>query len=158
MSSADPQAFSAWLRAQLRAQKMSQRQLAQRSGIDHSTISRLVRGDRMPSLGTAFALARGLRALAEFDDGGAATLSVMAAGDRNPAARVEHALRADEALTDAEVRLLMERYLAIRARRLDRGSEPGSSVIDRHGPGHVSSSPGDLGSIRTFAIAGGRRP
>ena len=31
--------------------------------VDHSTISRLIRGDRMPSLGTATKLARGLREL-----------------------------------------------------------------------------------------------
>jgi len=53
--------FNEWLRAQLKAKKMSQRQLAQQSGVDHSTISRLIRGDRMPSLGTATKLARGLR-------------------------------------------------------------------------------------------------
>jgi transcriptional regulator with XRE-family HTH domain len=48
---------------------MSQRQLAQQSGVDHSTISRLVRGDRMPSLGTATKLARGSAELGENDDG-----------------------------------------------------------------------------------------
>ena len=47
---------------------MSQRQLAQQSGVDHSTISRLIRGDRMPSLGTATKLARGLRELREDAD------------------------------------------------------------------------------------------
>ena len=47
---------------------MSQRQLAQQSGVDHSTISRLIRGDRMPSLGTATKLARGLRELRDDAD------------------------------------------------------------------------------------------
>ena len=60
--------FNEWLRAQLRAKKMSQRQLAQASGVDHSTISRLVRGDRTPSLGTATKLARGLRELRDDAD------------------------------------------------------------------------------------------
>jgi transcriptional regulator with XRE-family HTH domain len=32
-------AFNEWLRTQLKAKKMSQRQLAQQSGVDHSTIS-----------------------------------------------------------------------------------------------------------------------
>src|SRR5438093_1520324 len=53
MTSQNGRAFNEWLRAQLKAKKMSQRQLAQQSGVDHSTISRLIRGDRMPSLGTA---------------------------------------------------------------------------------------------------------
>ena len=63
MTSQNGRAFNEWLRAQLKAKKMSQRQLAQQSGVDHSTISRLIRGDRMPSLGTATKLARGLREL-----------------------------------------------------------------------------------------------
>ena len=56
-----PRSFNAWLRSQLKEKKMSQRQLALQSGVDHSTISRLIKGDRMPSLGTATKLARGLR-------------------------------------------------------------------------------------------------
>ena len=47
---------------------MSQRQLAQQSGVDHSTISRLIRGDRTPSLGTATKLARGLREIRDEGD------------------------------------------------------------------------------------------
>ena len=57
MTTDNGRAFNEWLRAQLKAKKMSQRQLAQQSGVDHSTISRLIRGDRMPSLGTATKLA-----------------------------------------------------------------------------------------------------
>jgi len=60
--------FNEWLRAQLKSKKMSQRQLAQASGVDHSTISRLVRGDRTPSLGTATKLARGLREIRDDTD------------------------------------------------------------------------------------------
>ena len=68
MTTQNGRAFNEWLRAQLKAKKMSQRQLAQQSGVDHSTISRLIRGDRMPSLGTATKLARGLRELREDAD------------------------------------------------------------------------------------------
>ena len=68
MTSQNGRAFNEWLRAQLKAKKMSQRQLAQQSGVDHSTISRLIRGDRMPSLGTATKLARGLRELRDDAD------------------------------------------------------------------------------------------
>src|SRR5207302_10932921 len=101
MAGSNGRAFNEWLRAQLRAKKMSQRQLAQQSGVDHSTISRLVRGDRMPSLGTATKLARGLRELGENDDG-PQYLGLMGGGVQNPTARVEYALRADEALSESQ--------------------------------------------------------
>ncbi len=125
MTRTNGRAFNEWLRAQLKAKKMSQRQLAQQSGVDHSTISRLVRGDRMPSLGTATKLARGLRELGENDDG-PQYLGLMAGGVQNPTARVEYALRADEALGESQVRQVMEYYLAVRMRRLGNvGHEAG---------------------------------
>jgi transcriptional regulator with XRE-family HTH domain len=117
MTRSNGRAFNEWLRAQLKAKKMSQRQLAQQSGVDHSTISRLVRGDRMPSLGTATKLARGLRELGENDDG-PQYLGLMGGGVQNPTARVEYSLRADEALSETQVRQVMEYYLAVRMRRL----------------------------------------
>jgi transcriptional regulator with XRE-family HTH domain len=119
MSSPTGRAFNEWLRAQLKAKKMSQRQLAQQSGVDHSTISRLVRGDRMPSLGTATKLARGLRELTD-DDDGPQYLGLLSNGTRNPTARVEYALRADEALSEPQVRQVMEYYLAVRMRHYGR--------------------------------------
>lgn len=117
MTRTNGRAFNEWLRAQLKAKKMSQRQLAQQSGVDHSTISRLVRGDRMPSLGTATKLARGLREIGENDDG-PQYLGLIGGGVQNPTARVEYALRADESLSEAQVRQVMEYYLAVRMRRL----------------------------------------
>lgn len=117
MTRTNGRAFNEWLRAQLKAKKMSQRQLAQQSGVDHSTISRLVRGDRMPSLGTATKLARGLRELGDNDDG-PQYLGLMGGGVQNPTARVEYALRADEALSESQVRQVMEYYLAVRMRRM----------------------------------------
>jgi transcriptional regulator with XRE-family HTH domain len=119
MTTDNGRAFNEWLRAQLKAKKMSQRQLAQQSGVDHSTISRLIRGDRMPSLGTATKLARGLREIRE-DADGAAALGVVSVGTQNPTARVEYALRADEALSEPQVRQIMEYYLAVRLRRFTR--------------------------------------
>jgi transcriptional regulator with XRE-family HTH domain len=109
--------FSEWLRAQLRAKKMSQRQLAQQSGVDHSTISRLIRGDRTPSLETATKLARGLRELRDEQEP-TQYLGMIQATRANPVARVEYALRADETLDEADVRHVMEAYLAARVRRL----------------------------------------
>ena len=112
-------AFNDWLRVQLKAKKMSQRQLAQQSGVDHSTISRLIRGDRMPSLGTATALARGLREIHDESDA-AQYLGLVTSGSQNPTARIEYALRADDALGEAQVRQIMEYYLAVRMRRFGR--------------------------------------
>ena len=119
MTSSSGRAFNDWLRSQLKVKKMSQRQLAQQSGVDHSTISRLIRGDRMPSLGTATKLARGLRELRDEDDG-PQYLRLVGAPSQNPTARVEYALRADDVLSEAHVRQVMEYYLAIRRRRLER--------------------------------------
>ncbi len=119
MTTDNGRAFNEWLRAQLKAKKMSQRQLAQQSGVDHSTISRLIRGDRMPSLGTATKLARGLREIRDDADTSTA-LGVVSVGPQNPTARVEYALRADEALSEPQVRQIMEYYLAVRVRRFAR--------------------------------------
>ena len=123
MTTQNGRAFNEWLRAQLKAKKMSQRQLAQQSGVDHSTISRLIRGDRMPSLGTATKLARGLRELRD-DADTPQYLGLVAAGNTNPTARVEYALRADELLSEPQVRQIMEYYLAVRMRRLGRTYGP----------------------------------
>ncbi len=112
--------FNDWLRAQLKAKKMSQRQLAQQSGVDHSTISRLIRGDRMPSLGTATKLARGLREIRD-DAEAPQYLGTVTGGTTNPTARVEYALRADDILSEPQVRQVMEYYLAVRMRRFGRG-------------------------------------
>ena len=123
MTTQNGRAFNEWLRAQLKAKKRSQRQLAQQSGVDHSTISRLIRGDRMPSLGTATKLARGLRELHD-DADTPAYLGVVSSAPQNPTARVEYALRADDLLTEPQVRQIMEYYLAVRMRRFGRAFSP----------------------------------
>lgn len=115
-----PRSFNAWLRGQLREKKMSQRQLALQSGVDHSTISRLIKGDRMPSLGTATKLARGLREIHDESEG-AAYFASMASRTILPTSRVEYALRGDDVLTEADVRELMQAYIAIRSRRMRSG-------------------------------------
>jgi transcriptional regulator with XRE-family HTH domain len=128
-----PQSFNAWLRGQLKEKKMSQRQLALQSGVDHSTISRLIKGDRMPSLGTATKLARGLREIHDESDGPAyfATLNTRQV---LPTTRVEYALRGDELLTETDVRELMHAYLGVRNRRLRNGHgepEPTTNGLSR---------------------------
>jgi transcriptional regulator with XRE-family HTH domain len=135
MTQQNGRAFNEWLRAQLKVKKMSQRQLAQQSGVDHSTISRLIRGDRMPSLGTATKLARGLRELRD-DTDTPQYLRMVSAGATNPTTRVEYALRADDWLTEAQVRQIMEYYLAVRIGRMGRPtapqpSQPASPTVER---------------------------
>jgi transcriptional regulator with XRE-family HTH domain len=144
-------AFNEWLKAQLKAKKMSQRQLAQQSGVDHSTISRLIHGDRMPSLGTATKLARGLREIRD-DADAPQYLSAVASGTSNPTARVEYALRADEVLSEPQVRQVMEYYLAVRMRRfargyasirpIDRSMEPRRLLDDRRNQPILSAAVG----------------
>ncbi len=141
MTTDNGRAFNEWLRAQLKAKKMSQRQLAQQSGVDHSTISRLIRGDRMPSLGTATKLARGLREIREDSDTSAA-LGVVSVGPQNPTARVEYALRADEALTEPQVRQIMEYYLAVRVRRFARTYSSVGAAESGNGSSGLTASPG----------------
>lgn len=106
---------------------MSQRQLALQSGVDHSTISRLIKGDRMPSLGTATKLARGLREIREQSDGPSYFAS-LSARQLLPTARVEYALRGDDALNEADVRELMQTYVALRTQR----------IREANGNGHAS--------------------
>jgi transcriptional regulator with XRE-family HTH domain len=105
-----PREFNTWLQLQLKARKLTQRQLAQKSGVDHSTISRLIRGDRVPSLRTAALLARCLEMPQEMDDQGFDI-------SRSRTARVEYALRSDDLLNEAQVREIMNVYLAARLRR-----------------------------------------
>ena len=142
MTSQNGRAFNEWLRGQLKAKKMSQRQLAQQSGVDHSTISRLIRGDRMPSLGTATKLARGLRELRD-DADTPAYLGLVSSGTTNPTARVEYALRADDLLSEPQVRQIMEYYLAVRMRRYGRayhggeGATTTGSTSGERGPDHA---------------------
>jgi len=108
----DAQPFQSWLKDRITARRMSQRQLAHVSGVNHSTISRLLASDRVPSLGTARRLARGLRE--PLDETGEPTLTDESA---LPTSRVEYALRGDDVLTADDVRELMAAYVAIRTQR-----------------------------------------
>jgi len=150
MTSQNGRAFNEWLRGQLKAKKMSQRQLAQQSGVDHSTISRLIRGDRMPSLGTATKLARGLRELRE-DADTPAYLGLVGSGTTNPVARVEYALRADDLLTEPQVRQIMEYYLAVRMRRFGRAFSPTTADGGTGERGGSNGHGGDRNLPRTSA-------
>jgi transcriptional regulator with XRE-family HTH domain len=102
--------FNRWLEVQLKARRLTQRQLAHKSGVDHSTISRLMRGGRTPSLRTAALLARGLG----LTDGLDWLEPRSYDGTALAPARVELALRLDQVLSDAQVREVMLVYLTAR--------------------------------------------
>jgi transcriptional regulator with XRE-family HTH domain len=105
--------FRDWLSVQLRARRMSLRQLAHRSGVNVSTVSRIVRGERRPTLRTAVRLARVVR---ESADESSATrfFGSLTAESLDPVREVERALRADDTLDDEDVRRVMQIYLAAR--------------------------------------------
>jgi DNA-binding XRE family transcriptional regulator len=50
--------FAVWLSRQLRRKRISQRELARRGGLDHSTISRILVGAREPSWSTVQRIAQ----------------------------------------------------------------------------------------------------
>jgi transcriptional regulator with XRE-family HTH domain len=144
--------FNQWLHVQLRARRMTQRQLAQMSGVDHSTISRLMRGDRVPSLRTATRLAHGL-GMPE-DVGGLDDRRPGRSG--SPMARVEYALRSDDLLRESEVREIMNVYLAARLSR-SRGADTTAAragTTNRTPPPIVVEVPG----LRPRSTSTGRRP
>lgn len=120
--------FNLWLRRRLRERRMSQRQLAALSGVDHSTISRLLLADRRPSLATATKLAEALghvRGESEAAD----YFERVPEDTLFPARRVEMALRADESLSEEEVLRLMRIYLETRRMR-HAASSHGDSLND----------------------------
>lgn len=119
-----PPPFNAWLRGRLKEKRMSQRQLALQSGVNHTTISRLIKGQRMPSLSTATKLARGLR---EIHDGADAHVYLESVSRPVlPTTRVEYALRGDDSLTEADVRELMKAYISRRIRADANGYSSGA--------------------------------
>ena len=133
--------FNVWLRRQMRMRRVRQRQLAALAGVDHSTISRLLREDRGPSLTTATKLAGALRQV----PGEQAEPETADYFERNPeetvfpARRVELALRADEMLDDEQVRRLMNIYLDARRRHQALGTSP--SAPTRAGPTRAAPDP-----------------
>jgi len=131
--------FNLWLRRQMRERRMSQRQLAALAGVDHSTISRLLRHGRAPSLETATKLAGALRQVPR-EQAEPATADFFERTPEEtvfPARRVELALRADELLDDEQVRRLMNIYLDARRRHQEFGTSP--SAPTRAGPARAAT-------------------
>ncbi len=117
--------FRDWLTLQLRARRMSLRQLANRSGVNVSTVSRIVRGERRPTLRTAVRLARVVRDTAD-ESSATRFFGSLTSESLDPVREVERALRADDALEDDDVRRVMQLYLA--TRRSDQANKPRSTA------------------------------
>jgi transcriptional regulator with XRE-family HTH domain len=123
MNDAREDEFSEWLRRELRARRMSLRQLAARSGVNASTVSRVARGDRRPSLRTALRFMRVLHEGQESYDPATRLRSVS--GQFDPVAGIERALRADSRLSEADVRRVMRLYHGLRRPESDSsGARP----------------------------------
>lgn len=136
MITPDEGQFSDWLDTQLRARRMSLRQLADRSGVNVSTVSRILHGKRHPSLRTALLLSHALEPARP--SGGSELSTTLGRGDLNSVATVERALRADPQLTDAAVHRLMTLYHTLRAEHRGpvltvRDRRPIAQVRDRLG-------------------------
>jgi transcriptional regulator with XRE-family HTH domain len=104
-----------WLRAQMRIRNMTQRQLAERSGVHHSTISRVITGRRSINLQTAARLAECLGTRGSEVDGWP-YLQGASPGRMSDIARVEYALRSDSLLREQHVKEVMTAYLKVRGR------------------------------------------
>ena len=137
---AGPLVFNVWLRRQLRERRMSQRQLGVISGVNHSTISRLLAGSRIPSLETAAKLVHALR-LDWTEDQVATYFDLLPERTLFPTQRVESALRGDPDLEDADVLRIMDAYLVARSRRragnrADEGAGEGLGAYRAHQQSH----------------------
>lgn len=109
----DAAEFAGWLRQSLDERGISQRQLAHRSGLHHSTISRLLKGGRNPSHRTATRLTEALE------------------GSRPHAKALSALLRRDPYLTDQDVARIVALYTYIRAARAGGADRLDPSVPDR---------------------------
>jgi len=163
MSSQKGHGFDEWLRTQLKTRKMSQRQLALQAGGDHSTIARLVRGDRVPSLETATKLARGLREIHP-DADSTRYLGLVTDLAISPTARIEYALRADDSLVESQVRRIMEYYLAVRRQSTGIPTQPANGIgnsraaANAHRVGDSHAAPSGSGNGSGYVSAFGLRP
>ena len=126
---------------------MSQRQLALQSGVDHSTISRLIKAGRMPTLGTATKLARGLGEIHDEADG-PGYFESLNSRPVLPTTRVEYALRGDDSLTEADVRELMLAYISRRVRADTDGLDTGPNAYSN---GAASSETPSVAGTRAAA-------
>lgn len=100
--------FRAWLASRIAARGFSHGQLALRSGIDRSTVGRILNGERRPTLDTA------VRLVGALDADAMPHLFVRLGRLGDPAIRVEHAVRDDPHLSDANAAKLLRCYRQLR--------------------------------------------
>jgi len=98
----------------MEVRRVSQRALAQRCGVHHSTISRLLTSSRAPSMATALKLATGLRVTHGDEIAWLRRIAAMAPARDRPA-DVLAALAADPMLSPAQVALVHDYYMEVRA-------------------------------------------
>jgi transcriptional regulator with XRE-family HTH domain len=104
---ADEDDFGAWMRARLRSRALSQRQLAARTGVHHSTISRLLRGQQKASLRTVLLIQVALA-------GDVADRHIKSADPLHPVA-LSTKLRSDGLLSDDEIAAVVQLYARLLA-------------------------------------------
>jgi transcriptional regulator with XRE-family HTH domain len=142
--------FGGWLLGELAASGLSQRQLAERSGLHHSTVSRLLRAKREPSYATVLKLAGGL-GLGEGESG---------ARRLTPMARVERALRSDVCLQRADIIRVMQVYANVRQPRTPGPENEWRRMVRHDVARQASARPGAAGgsNLRLIARNGSRGP
>ena len=111
------QTFGDYLRYELQMRKWSLRHLAVRSGVDHSTISRLMRGTRSPSLQTVTRIQTALGGSPRGFSRGADAAYWM-----DPVQRVTEALGADPALHGTKLQQVLRYYRTVRTAQATAGN------------------------------------
>ena len=100
--------FREWLAERARIRSLSHAQLAMRCGIDRSTVSRIMKGNRQPTLDTAIRLLRVL------EDRNTPPTFASVARAADPTFRLGRVLHDDPLLSAAQCAELLQRYREMR--------------------------------------------
>lgn len=101
--------FREWLARKIKTRGLSHTQLALLSGVDRSTVGRLLAGDRSPSLDTA------VRLVGALDDEALPTVLARLGRRANHPTRVAQALSEDPQLSETAEARLMRCYRELRS-------------------------------------------
>jgi len=93
--------FREWLARRIAERRLSQAQVALRSGVARSTVGRILSGDRHPTLDTAIGLVGAL------DDGVLPRFYARLGRTGDPFERVAHIVHADPHLSEADAAKLL---------------------------------------------------
>jgi len=113
--------FREWLARRIAERRLSQAQVALRSGVARSTVGRILSGDRHPTLDTAIGLVGAL------DDGVLPRFYARLGRTGDPFERVAHIVHADPHLSEADAAKLLRLY------REMRGASNGPSDVSGGG-------------------------